>query len=88
MLQRLDELIIAVGNIPTSGPGATSVDESWRDGFCVDCVHWDEINPTVGFCRRYPPSVEVEMADGTQVVQWPQTADTDTCSEYVTFVTP
>lgn len=85
MLQRLDALIVAVSTI---GGGASSVDESWRDGNCVNCVNWDEISPTVGFCRRYPPSVEVELADGTQVVQWPQTANTDTCSEYVTYVTP
>lgn len=86
MLARLDELILAVESIPTTGSGASS--ESWRDGQCLTCVNWDEITPGVdGWCRRFPPMIENEEADGTQVTVQPRTQHDDTCSEYVTHVT-
>lgn len=86
MLVALDEIRVAIEAIPTTGSGASS--ETWRDGQCLDCTHWDVITPgVVGYCRRFPPSIESELADGSQKVEWAQTQHGDSCSEYVTHVT-
>ena len=84
MLLVLDEILVA---IQTGGTGVSATpDQTWRDGQCIDCVHWDEILPMqVGTCRRFPPVIENEQADGTQVVVWSQTQFDDSCSEFVRF---
>jgi len=93
MLTALEELLIAqdettaaVEAIPTGNGGAAS--SSWKLGQCDGCENWNELTPTNGECRRYPPDEFAHAPDGTASSTPPQTVNTYSCSEWTPVVGP
>jgi len=55
---------------------------------CFKCLHWREVAPEIGACRRYPP--QLNLAPGVMLgsAMWPLTGATDYCGEYVDLGMP
>lgn len=50
-------------------------------GICGGCRWWMRIDSDVGQCRRYPPSLVVDIDPGV-VSLWPDTKRTRWCGEW------
>lgn len=86
LLTAQDETTIAIESIPTGG--STAASSSWKLGQCDGCENWNELTPTNGECRRFPPEEESHGPTGIATSTPPQTANTFSCSEWRAVVGP
>ena len=52
------------------------------EGRCNECKYYDKVGPNCGYCRLYPPKINIPRDGYGHVVwEWPRVNDGDWCGQ-------